>query len=82
MLIFRRCGLIAVPLGLLFDIPRGILYISPGFLGFAFHLLRGTLNLGAGISRPFAYLAFSAPGRVVDRAFYSVFVHFLHLGGL
>jgi hypothetical protein len=81
MLILRRRRLIVVPLGFLFDIPRCILHIAPGFLGFALHLLRGALNLGPAISSPFTYLTFGTSCRVVDCAFYSVFVHFFHLRG-
>jgi hypothetical protein len=81
MLVLRRSSLIILLLGFLLDIPRCILHIAPGFLGFAFHLLRGTLNLGPVISSPFTYLTFGTSCRVVDCAFYSVFVHLFHLRG-
>jgi hypothetical protein len=75
-LLFGLRGSINVLLCFVFGVPRCIFYFAQHFLGFAFHLLYCTLNLGLAIASPFAHLTFNAPCRIVDCAFHSVLVHF------
>jgi len=66
---------LAVAMGTLVGIARGILHVPPRLLRFAFHLLRRPFHLGVRVARPFTYLAFYTSSRIVHCTFYPVLIH-------